>query len=45
MKDLQKIKQKFESKYKFASIENQMEERFGCEFMVLSRFKEQASES
>lgn len=33
------MKQEFEAEYKCALIENQMEERFGCEFMVLGRFK------
>ena len=31
------MKSEFEKKLKFAEIGNQMEERFGCEFMVLSR--------
>lgn len=30
MKDLKKMKSEFEKKCKFAEIENQMEERFGC---------------
>ncbi len=37
MKDLKKMKSEFERKYKLAKIENQMEEIFGCEFMVIER--------
>ena len=40
MNDLQKLKSKLEKKYKFAELENQMEERFGCEFLVFERFRE-----
>lgn len=39
MKDLEKLKSEFEKKYKLAEIENQMEERFGCEFMVIERLR------
>lgn len=37
MKDLQKMRSDFEEKWKFAEMENMMEQRFGCEFMVLGR--------
>lgn len=37
MKDLEKMKYEFEKKLKLAETENQMEEKFGCEFMVLER--------
>jgi len=43
MKDLEKLKSEFERKYKLAEIENQMEVKFGCEFMALERFKVQGS--
>lgn len=39
MKDLAKLKSEFERKYKLAEIENQMEIKFGCEFIVLERLK------
>ena len=39
MKDLEKLKSELEKKYKFAEIENQMEEKFGCQFMVFDRFR------
>lgn len=37
MKDLENLKRKFELEFKFAKIENQMEERFGCVFLVYKR--------
>lgn len=43
MKDLAKLKSEFERKYKLAEIENQMEVKFGCEFMALERFKVKGS--
>ena len=43
MKDLEKMKSEFERKYKLAEIGNQLEERFGCEFMVIDRSKEQGA--
>ena len=43
MKDLAKLKSEFERKYKLAEIENQMEVKFGCEFMALERFNAQGS--
>lgn len=43
MKDLEKLKSEFERKYKLAEIENQMEVKFGCEFMALERFKVEGS--
>lgn len=41
MKDLEKLKSEFDKKLKFAEIENQMESKFGCEFMVLGRINKE----
>lgn len=35
MKDLQKLRKGFEKKLKLAEIENEMEEKYGCEFMAI----------
>ena len=43
MKDLQKMKNDFEKELKLAEIENHMEQRFGCEFMVLGRFNKEGA--
>lgn len=43
MKDLERMKSEFEKELKFAQIGNQMEERFGCEFAVLERFKKEGA--
>ena len=36
---MKKMKSEFEKKLKFAEKENQLEERFGCQFLVFERYK------